>query len=113
MKRVSEAVAENENEKHMKFRNRVAAKSRTVAIFLQSEGEEYGMTSRVYSCLMAYKKANPVLFNSMSMLGNFSLEGSSSYTSKKVIIVIPNDVVQLSSFVPPSFMEVVKDPGVT
>lgn len=39
------AVIENENLPDRRFKNLIAGMSRTIPTFLQSEGEEYGMTS--------------------------------------------------------------------
>ena len=49
---------------------------------------------------MAYKKAKPSLFSSMMTLGNFSLEGSSSYSSRRVVICVRNDDSKVSSCIP-------------
>ncbi len=57
---------------------------------------------------MAYKKAKPNLFNSMMTLGNFALEGSSSYMSRRVVICVPVDDSKISSCIPLSFMNVVE-----
>ena len=39
--------------------------------------------------------------------GNFTLEGSSSYSARKVVICIPDSKLKLQSFVPLSYMEVI------
>ena len=82
--------------------------SRTIPIYLQSEGEEYGMNQDIYVALMGYKKSKPSLFQSMMTTGNFTLEGSSSYSSRKVVICVPSLESTLNSFIPLSFMEVKK-----
>jgi hypothetical protein len=107
LRNIIDAVIESEKLPERKFRNLVAGVSRTIPIFLQSEGEEYGMTLQIYDSLMAYRKAKPARFQSMMTLGNFSLEGSASYLSRKVIISIPDGKSKIRSHVPPSFMEVI------
>ena len=99
---------ENEQLGGLKFRNRIAGMSRTIPIYLQSEGEEYGMNQDIYVALMGYKKSKPSLFQSMMTTGNFTLEGSSSYSSRKVVICVPSLESTLNSFIPLSFMEVKK-----
>ena len=100
-------MAENEHLQNRKFRYNVAGMSRTIPIYLQSEGEEYGMTFEIYNILMAFKKAKSARFQSMMTQGNFTLEGSSSYSGRKVVICIPDSKSKLQSFVPLSFMEVI------
>jgi hypothetical protein len=107
LRNFTDAVIESEKLPERKFRNLVAGVSRTIPIFLQSEGEEYGMTLQIYDSLMAYRKAKPSRFQSVMTLGNFSLEGSASYLSRKVIISIPDGKSTMRSHVPPSFMEVI------
>jgi phenylacetate-coenzyme A ligase PaaK-like adenylate-forming protein len=107
MRNVTDAVIESEILPERKFRNLVAGVSRTIPIFLQSEREEYGMTLQIYDSLMAYRKAKPARFQSMMTLGNFSLEGSTSYLSRKVIISIPDGKSKIRSHVTPMFVEVI------
>ena len=112
LKNVTEAVGENEHLPNRKFKNTIAGMLRTIPIFLQSEGEEYGMTIEIYNSLMAYKKAKSARFQSMMTLGNFSLEGSNSYSEGKVVICIPDIKSTLHSFVPLYFMETIAPPEV-
>ena len=113
LKKITEAVIKNEKLPDRKFRNSIAGVSRTIPIFLQSEGEEYGMTLQIYDCLMTYKKAKPSRFQSMMTQGNFSLEGSASYSARKVVIYIPDEQSELLlSHVPASFLEVIGAPEV-
>ena len=105
LKSITEAVVEAEEDSSMKFRNRIAAQSRTIPIFLQSEGEEYGMNIDIYNCLMAFRKSKPHQFESMMTIGNFSIAGQSSYKTRKVVICVPDETRTSQSFVPLCFME--------
>ena len=86
----------------------MATVSRTIPIFLQNEGEEYGMSLEIYKCIMAYKKANSMQFDNMMNGGNFTLEGNSSYALRKVVICIPDAQSTRCSFIPVAFMEFAK-----
>ena len=110
LKSVTEAVIESEELDDFKFRNRTSGVSRTIPIYLKSEGEEFGMSLNIYNCLMAFKKSKPRQFDSMMTSGNSALEGNSSYQSRKVVISVPNRKMTDISHAPLSFMEVYKAP---
>ena len=102
---VTESVVEAEIDLSMKFRNRIAAQSRTIPIYLQSEGEEFGMNVDIYNCLMALRRSKPHQFESMMTIGNFTIAGQSSYKTRKVVICVPDETRTLQSFVPLCFLE--------
>lgn len=47
LKSVTEAVIESEELDDFKFRNRTSGVSRTIPIYLKSEGEEFGMSLNI------------------------------------------------------------------
>ena len=105
LKSVTESVVEAEIDLIMKFRNRIAAQSTTIPMYLHSEGEEFGMNVDIYNCLMALRRSKPHHFESMMMIGNFTIAGQSSYKTRKVVICVPDETRTLQSFVPLCFME--------
>ena len=105
LKSVTEAVVEAEEDLSMKFRNRIASQSRTIPIYLHSEGEEFGMNIDIYNCLMAFRRSKPYQFESMMTIGNFTIAGQSSYKTRKVVICVPDETKTLQSFVPLFFMQ--------
>jgi hypothetical protein len=51
LKAVTEALVEAEENSCQKFRNRISAVSRTIPIYFESEGEEFGMSREKISQL--------------------------------------------------------------
>ena len=93
LKYVTEAVVEAEIDLSMKFRNRIAAQSRTIPIYLQSDGEEFGINVDICNCLMALRRSKPHddEFENMMTICNLTIAGQSSYKTRKLVICVSDE----------------------